>query len=125
MSNGEILQNKNFYNKNLETAKAILKYKGDGEKRIYQPKFTFFGFRYVLVQGLEKINPKDFEGVVIYSNLEKTIDIKTDNNKINKLIQNTFWGQKGNFLDVPTDCPQRDERLGWTGDAQVFSIQHV
>ena len=120
MSHGEILQNKNFYNKNLETAKEILKYKGDGKKRIYEPKFTFFGFRYVLIEGLKNINPKDFEGVVIYTNLEKTIQIKTDNKKINKLIQNTFWGQKGNFLDLPTDCPQRDGRLGWTGDAQIF-----
>ena len=120
MIHGEVLQNKNFYNKNYETAKAILKYKGDGKKRIYEPKFTFFGFRYVLVQGLKKINPKDFKGVVIYTDLDRTIECKTDNIKINKLIQNTFWGQKGNFLDVPTDCPQRDGRLGWTGDAQLF-----
>ena len=120
MKHGEVLQNKNFYNKNYETAKAILKYKGDGKKRIYEPKFTFFGFRYVLVQGLAKVNPNDFEGIVIYTNLEKTIECKTDNEKINKLIENTFWGQKGNFLDVPTDCPQRDGRLGWTGDSQLF-----
>ena len=120
MTHGEILQNMNFYNENYETAKAILKYKGDGKKRIYEPKFTYFGFRYVLIQGLKTINPKDFEGVVIYTDLEKTIECKTDNEKINKLIQNTFWGQKGNFLDVPTDCPQRDGRLGWTADAQIF-----
>ena len=120
MIHGEVLQNKNFYNKNYETAKAILKYKEKKKKRIYEPKFTFFGFRYVLVQGLKKINPKDFKGVVIYTDLDRTIECKTDNIKINKLIQNTFWGQKGNFLDVPTDCPQRDGRLGWTGDAQLF-----
>ena len=120
MTHGEILQNKCFYNANLETAKEILKYKGDGKKRIYEPKFTFFGFRYVLIHGLDKVDPNDFEGVVIYTNLEKTLECKTDNKKINKLIQNTFWGQKGNFLDVPTDCPQRDGRLGWTADSQVF-----
>ena len=120
MSHGEVLQNQSFFNENLRTAKAILKYKGDGKKRIYEPKFTFFGFRYVLIEGLEKVNPNDFEGVVIYTNLEKTIECKTDNNKINKLMQNAFWGQRGNFLDVPTDCPQRDERLGWTADTQVF-----
>ena len=120
MNHGEVLQNKCFYNENYESAKAILKYKGDGKKRIYEPKFTFFGFRYVLVEGLNRININDFEGVVIYSNLEKTIECKTDNFKINKLIENTLWGQKGNFLDVPTDCPQRDGRLGWTGDSQVF-----
>ena len=121
MRHGEILQNKCFFNDNLKSAKAILKYKGDGQKRIYEPKFTYFGFRYVLVQGLNKVDPKDFEGVVIYSDLEKTIECKTDNNKIKKLIQNAFWGQRGNFLDLPTDCPQRDERFGWTGDTQVFS----
>ena len=120
MSHGEILQNKNFYNKNLNSAKQKLKYKGDGEKRIYEPKFTYFGFRYVLVEGLKKVNPNEFEGVVIYTNLEKTLTCRTDNEKINKLIQNSFWSQRGNFVDVPTDCPQRDERLGWTADTQVF-----
>ena len=85
MKHGEVLQNKNFYNKNYETAKAILKYKGDGKKRIYEPKFTFFGFRYVLVQGLAKVNPNDFEGIVIYTNLEKTIECKTDNDKIRQM----------------------------------------
>ena len=121
MIHGEMLQKGNFYNGNLASAKQILSYKGDGKKRIYEPKFTYFGFRYVLIKGLNKINPNDFEGVVIYSNLENTIKCITDNEKINKLIKNAYWGQKGNFLDVPTDCPQRSERLGWTGDAQVFS----
>ena len=120
MKHGEILQNKEFFNSNYGAAKSILKYKGDGEKRIYEPKFTYFGFRYVLVKGLEKVNPNEFEGVVIYTDLEKTIECKTDNNKINRLIQNGIWGQRGNFLDLPTDCPQRAERLGWTGDTQVF-----
>ena len=121
IKHGEVLQNRCFFNTNYRSSKAIFRFKGDGEKRIYEPKFTFFGFRYILIEGLERINPKDFEGVVIYTNLEKTIKCKTDNEKINKLIQNAFWSQKGNFLDVPTDCPQRDERLGWTGDAQVFA----
>ena len=120
MNHGEVLQEECFYNKNYRTAKALLRYVGDGEKRIYEPKFTYFGFRYILVEGLEKVDPNDFEGVVIYSNLEKTIECKTDNDKINQLIHNAFWGQRGNFLDVPTDCPQRDERLGWTADTQVF-----
>ena len=120
ISHGEVLLNKCFYNGNFGTAKALLKYKGDGEKRIYEPKFTFSGFRYALIEGLNKVNPADFEGVVIYTNLETTIECKTDNEKINKLIKNAYWGQRGNFLDVPTDCPQRDERLGWTADTQVF-----
>ena len=121
MSHGEILQNNSFFNINLRSAKQELKFIGDGEKRIYEPKFTYFGFRYVLVKGLDNVNPKDFEGIVIYTDLEKTINCTTDNPKINKLMQNAYWGQRGNFLDVPTDCPQRDERLGWTGDTQVFS----
>ena len=121
MSHGEILQEGCFYNTNLRSAKQELTFIGDGIKRIYEPKFTFFGFRYILIQGLEKVNPNDFEGIVIYTDLEKTINCTTDNPKINKLIENAYWGQRGNFLDVPTDCPQRDERLGWTGDTQVFS----
>ena len=121
MKHGEVLQNGCFFNGNYRAAKAILQFKGDGEERIYEPKFTFFGFRYVLIEGLDKVDPRDFEGVVIYTNLEKTIECKTDNKKINQLIKNSYWGQRGNFLDVPTDCPQRDERLGWTGDSQVFA----
>ena len=93
ISHGEILLNKCFYNENLGTAKALLKYKGDGKNHIYEPKFTFFGFRYALIEGLNKVNPNDFEGVVIYTNLETTIECKTDNEKINKLIKNAFWGQ--------------------------------
>ena len=120
ITHGEILQKGNFYNANYRTAKAILKYKGDGEKRIYEPKFTYYGFRYALIEGLEKVNPNDFEGIVIYTDLERKINFETNNEKINKLIKNCCWGQCGNFLDVPTDCPQRDERLGWTADTQVF-----
>ena len=125
ISHGEVLQERCFYNLNYLTAKAILKYKGDGKDRIYEPKFTYFGFRYALIEGLDKVDTKEFEGVVIYTDLEKTIECETDNKKINQLMKNTLWGQKGNFLDVPTDCPQRDERLGWTADSQVFTIQLV
>ena len=121
MRHGEVLQEGCFYNLNYRTsANASLKFTGDGEKRIYEPKYTFFGFRYVLIEGLESVDPSDFEGVVLYTDLEKTIECKTDNSKINQLIHNAYWGQRSNFLDVPTDCPQRDERLGWTGDTQVF-----
>ena len=118
---GEVLQNKTFYNGNYRSAKPILIFKGDGAKKDLEPQFTFFGFRYALVEGLSNVDSKDFEGVVIYTDLERTIKCETGSKKINKLISNTFWSQRSNFLDVPTDCPQRDERLGWTGDAQVFS----
>ena len=121
ISHGEVLQNKCFYNANYRSAKPVLKYKGDGNNRIYEPKFTYFGFRYALIEGLDDVDPKNFEGVVIYTDLDQVIECETDNKKINQLIKNTLWGQRGNFLDVPTDCPQRDERLGWTADSQVFT----
>lgn len=117
---GEILQDECFYNDNLRTAKARCSYVGDGNERTYEPYFTYFGCRYVLVEGLNDVNPDDFEFVVIYSDLYDTLKCNTDNEKINKLMKNTYWGQRSNFLDVPTDCPQRDERLGWTADTQVF-----
>ena len=119
---GEILQNNSFYNNNYRSAKAIAKYTSDGFHHRYEPKFTFYGFRYVLVQGFEnqKILSEDFEGVVLYTNLERTI-FYNSYDEINQIISNSLRSQKGNFLDVPTDCPQRDERMGWTGDAQVFS----
>ena len=121
IKHGEVLQDKCFYNANYRSAKSLLRYVGDGKSRVYEPKFTFMGFRYVLIEGLDNVNPQDFEGVVIYTDLEKTIECETGSKKINQLIKNAYWGQRGNFLDVPTDCPQRDERLGWTGDSQVFS----
>lgn len=120
IQHGEILQDDCFYNDNLRTAKATATYIGDGKERIYEPYFTYFGFRYAKVEGLSELEPSDFDGVVIYSDLVSTLQCKTDSEKINKLMSNTLWGQKSNFIDVPTDCPQRDERLGWTADTQVF-----
>lgn len=121
LSFGEILQDDCFFNKNYRTANPVFEVIGDGIKKEFAPKFTYYGFRYAKVEGLCDVNPKDFEGVVLYTDLNETLKCLTDNPKINRLIQNALWGQKGNFLDIPTDCPQRDERLGWTGDAQVFS----
>ncbi|MGS2776393.1 family 78 glycoside hydrolase catalytic domain [Robertmurraya sp. GLU-23] len=119
---GEILQNDNFYRDNLRTAKAEFVYISDGSERVVQPNFTFYGFRYVKLNGFEDgIDLNDFTGCVIYSELEQTGTIETSNSLVNQLFSNALWGQKGNFLDVPTDCPQRDERMGWTGDAQVFA----
>lgn len=119
---GEILQNGNFYRDNLRTAKAEFKYISNGKKSIVRPHFTFYGFRYIKVTGWnQKIDINDFIGCVLYSDMEITGNIETSNNLINRLFLNSLWGQKGNFIDIPTDCPQRDERMGWTGDAQVFS----
>lgn len=118
---GELLQEGNFYNDNLRSAKAEYTYTSAGRSEQVRPHFTFYGFRYVKVTGLEKVNIDDFIGCVIHSDLEITGNIKTSNPKVNRLFENALWSQRGNFLDVPTDCPQRDERMGWTGDAQVFS----
>ncbi|MFC5466283.1 alpha-L-rhamnosidase [Lederbergia graminis] len=119
---GEDMQDGCFYRENLRSAKAEFTYISNGEPREVQPHFTFYGFRYVKVEGWqEEVKPEDFTGCVVYSDLETIGHIETSNPMVNRLFLNTMWGQKGNFLDVPTDCPQRDERMGWTGDAQVFS----
>ena len=117
---GEILQNGNFYHDNYRTAESKFTYISDGQSREIRPRFTFFGFRYVKVSGLEEVDATCFEGRAIYSEMEQIGFIHTGNEKINQLFSNSLWGLKSNFLDMPTDCPQRDERLGWTGDAQVF-----
>ncbi|MFP7159128.1 family 78 glycoside hydrolase catalytic domain [Priestia aryabhattai] len=119
---GEILQDGNFYRDNLRTAKAEYIFISDGKERVVQPYFTFYGFRYVKLTGFERdLDINDFTGCVIYSDIEETGKIETSNLLVNQLFKNALWGQKGNFLDVPTDCPQRDERMGWTGDAQIFA----
>jgi alpha-L-rhamnosidase len=113
----------NFYIENLRAAKATDVYilKGNGEE-IYEPRFTFHGFRFVKIEGYPGTpGLDDITGVVIYSDMEPTGTFVCSDSLINQLQHNIQWGQKGNFLDVPTDCPQRDERLGWTGDAQVFA----
>lgn len=117
---GEVLQEECFYNENLRSAKASYQYVSDGTEKKIEPFFTYYGFRYVRVSGIKQVNPEDFIGIVLYSDITNTLQVETDNIKINRLIQNSMWGQRGNFLDVPTDCPQRDERLGWTADTQVF-----
>lgn len=117
---GEILQNGNFYHENYRNAESKFVYISDGIHRRIRPRFTFFGFRYVKVSGIKNVDVSCFEGRAIYSEMDQTGYIQTGNDKINRLFANTMWGLKSNFLDLPTDCPQRDERLGWTGDAQVF-----
>lgn len=121
LTHGEVLQNGCFYNANYRTAKAEATYISDGTEREAEPFFTYFGFRYVKVEGLDEVNPDDFTFVVLSSALEKTSDWHSDSEEIDRLVKNAYFGQLSNFLDVPTDCPQRDERLGWTADAQVFS----
>lgn len=112
-----------FYTLNLRTAKATMTYilKGEGEE-VYEPRFTFFGFRYIAVEGFPgELRPENVTGIVIHSDMKPTGKFECSDPLLNQLQHNIVWGQKGNFVDVPTDCPQRDERLGWTGDAQAFS----
>jgi alpha-L-rhamnosidase len=111
-----------FYTTNLRAAKCQLTYTlaGSGEE-IYEPRFTFMGFRFVEVTGFPgELTTDNLTGVVVHSDMPVTGSFECSNNLINQLQHNIQWGQKGNFVDVPTDCPQRDERLGWTGDAQAF-----
>jgi len=111
-----------IYTDNLRAAKATdTFYLAGGPKRAYEPYFTSHGFQYVEVTGLDyKPDLKDITGIVTYSDLPQTGWFECSEPLVNKLALNSLWGQRGNFLDVPTDCPQRDERAGWTGDAQVF-----
>jgi alpha-L-rhamnosidase len=113
----------NFYMENLRAAKCTDTYILKGEcEEIWEPKFTFHGFQFVKLEGLSEMPKLDqITGVVIHSEMNPTGAFSCSDSLINQLQHNIQWGQKGNFLDVPTDCPQRDERLGWTGDAQVFA----
>ncbi len=117
---GETLQNGCFYRDNLRTAKSEFVYVSDGVEKEVEPLFTFFGFRYAKIEGIQDVNPEDFTALCLSSDLKETLWVHTSHEKLNRLMQNALWGQRSNFLDVPTDCPQRDERLGWTADTQVF-----
>jgi alpha-L-rhamnosidase len=124
LSHAEVLDKAgNFYTENLRQAKAQNTYilKGDAAE-VFEPHFTWQGFRYVKIEGYPgEIRPENFKAMVLYSAMKPTGTFTSSDELINQLQHNIQWGQKGNFLDVPTDCPQRDERLGWTGDAQAFS----
>lgn len=119
---GEILdKDGNFYNENYRSAKAEIHYICREGVQTWHPRLTFFGFRYIkLVEFPGEPKKEQFQAIAVYSQLRQTGFVRTAHRGINRLFSNILWGQKGNFLDVPTDCPQRDERLGWTGDAQTF-----
>lgn len=92
-----------------------------GAERLWEPKFTFHGFRYATVTGLDQLGAGDVVARIIHSDMRRTGWLETSNPDLNRLHENVRWGMRGNFLSIPTDCPQRDERLGWTGDVQVFA----
>lgn len=116
-------QEGNFYIDNLRSADQKVQYIfGKDGRIVYEPIFTFQGFRYIMIEGFKSnFKQEDFEAVVIHSDMKETGTFECTDPMINQLQSNIKWGQKGNFLDVPTDCPQRDERMGWTGDAQAFA----
>lgn len=111
----------NFYPETLRSAKSEDTYICNGEEQTFLPHFTFHGFRYIKVDGIEEMKPEMFTACVMHSDMEQTGTFSCSNKKVNQLQSNISWGMRDNFLDIPTDCPQRDERLGWMGDAQVFS----
>ncbi len=112
----------NFYTANLRTAKQENIFVLNGEVQTYHPHFTFQGFRYIRVEGYNgELQPNDFRALALYSSMRPAGSFSCSDSMLNQLQHNIKWGQLGNFVDVPTDCPQRDERLGWTGDAQAFA----
>lgn len=123
ISHAEVLDSAgNFYTENYRSAKAKLEYICRDGHQQYKPFFTYFGFRYIRLDEYPNgISSDNFTAVAVYSDMKRTGYIKTGNEKVNKLFENTLWSQRDNFIDIPTDCPQRDERMGWLGDAQVFA----
>lgn len=128
ISHAEVMDKEgNFYTENYRSAKAKIHYTCRDGVQTYKPHLTFFGFRYVRLDrfpGLEAEGKlpslEQFTAVVVHSDMKRIGYLRSSNPLLNRFFSNVVWGQKGNFLDVPTDCPQRNERLGWTGDAQAF-----
>ncbi|MFP2469399.1 glycoside hydrolase family 78 protein [Pseudescherichia vulneris] len=114
--------NGNVYLDNLRTAQQTIEYHLSGEaEEVWHPRFSWQGFRYVKVEAFPgELSLNHFSAIVIHSAMAPTGQFSCSNPDLNQLHHNILWGLKSNFVDVPTDCPQRDERLGWTGDAQIF-----
>lgn len=126
VSFAEVLdQQGNFYTANYRNAKCRYHYICKEGRQTYKTRLTYYGFRYIRVNafpgGVGKVNADSFTAIAVHSHMARTGYIAASDPMLNRLFSNIIWGQKSNFLEVPTDCPQRDERLGWTGDIQVFS----
>ncbi|WP_062521483.1 alpha-L-rhamnosidase [Demequina silvatica] len=118
----EVLEHDELGTRPLRAAEATDRFILSGDTDVFEPTFTFHGFRYAEVTGWPgDIDPDAVEAVVVHSDMRPTSSFECSSPLVNQLIHNSIWGQKGNFLDVPTDCPQRDERLGWTGDLSAFA----
>jgi len=123
LRHAEVLEHGELYTRPLRTAQATDRYtlRGDGVET-WEPRFTFHGFRYAEVEGWPgDVQADDLQAVVCHSDMERTGWFECSDPLVNRLHENVVWSMRGNFLSIPTDCPQRDERLGWTGDIQVFA----
>jgi alpha-L-rhamnosidase len=110
-----------LYTASLRGARATDTYIAGGGEFVWEPSFTFHGFRYVEITGVDAPPTLDaVTGIVVHTQMQRSGHFESSSSLVNQLVHNIIWGQKGNYLEVPTDCPQRDERLGWTGDAQFF-----
>ncbi|MBQ9760261.1 MAG: family 78 glycoside hydrolase catalytic domain [Clostridia bacterium] len=120
---GEVLdRDGNFYNENYRLARNEMTYVLSGGKDVFKPAYSFQGFRYIRIEEypFDEVDLNSFCAIAVHSEMARTGRFRCGNEKINQLYHNVIWGQKSNYLDIPTDCPQRNERLGWTGDTQVF-----
>ena len=119
---GEILNaDGSLYTANLRKAKATIVYHAGAEKKKYRPRFTYMGFRYMELSGAA-YQPGMIKAYALHTEMERTGYFSCENPLVQKLYENQVWGQKSNYVEVPTDCPQRDERMGYTGDGQVFAL---
>lgn len=116
----EVLEDGELGIRPLRNAKATATFDLSGGDDVLESRFTFYGFRYAEITGIE-VDPADVEAVVLHTDMTRTGWFDSSHELVNRLHENVVWGMRGNFLSIPTDCPQRDERLGWTGDIQVFS----
>ena len=122
LSTAEVLDKEgNFYTANYRSARSQLHYVCREGRQAYRPRFTFFGFRYLRIdEAPQGFTADQIRAVVLHSEMKRTGWLESSDPMLNQLFSNIVWSQKGNFLDIPTDCPQRDERYGWTGDCQIF-----
>ncbi len=119
---GEILNaDGSLYTANLRKAKATIVYHAGAEKKKYRPRFTYMGFRYMELSGAA-YQPGMIRAYALHTEMKRTGYFSCENSLVQKLYENQVWGQKSNYVEVPTDCPQRDERMGYTGDGQVFAL---
>ncbi|KAH6894645.1 bacterial alpha-L-rhamnosidase-domain-containing protein [Thelonectria olida] len=121
ISHAEVMEHGELGTRPLRSAKAQYAIKLGGRTKGLGAKFTFFGFRHAQVDGYDDVSLGDFTGIVVASDIRRTGSFESSHAMLNRLHENTVWSMRSNFISIPTDCPQRDERLGWTGDIQVFA----